>query len=223
MPDEFAVAGRARSKRLLWAAPIHIISLSFPSPRNRRDRMQTSLSLLAQVKANENEAWERLYTLYEPLIRHWILRDPVARLEAEDLIQEVMLSVHANVTLFEHRREGSFRKWLRVITSNRVGQYLRKRRPEQAAETLAQFAEPGNPLEEEWNAEYDRHVVRKLLEMVRPEFGEQAWTIFEMTEFQGVPPGEAARRLQLTPGTVYMARNRILSRLREIGDEILED
>jgi RNA polymerase sigma-70 factor, ECF subfamily len=186
--------------------------------------MQTSLSLLAQVKAKENEAWERLYTLYEPLIRHWILRDPVARLEAEDLVQEVMLSVQTNVMLFEHRREGSFRKWLRVITSNRVRQYLRKRRPEQASESLFEtFAQPGNSLEEEWNAEYDRHVVRKLLEMVRPEFGEQTWKIFELTEFQGVPPAVAARRLQLTPGTVYMARNRILSRLREIGHEILED
>jgi RNA polymerase sigma-70 factor, ECF subfamily len=186
--------------------------------------MQTSLSLLAQVKANENEAWERFYALYEPLIRHWIRRDPVAGLEAEDLLQDVMLSVQMNVRRFERRREGSFRKWLRVITSNQVGQYLRKRRPKQAAESLFEtFAEPGNALEEEWNAEYDRHVMRQLLEMIRPEFGEQAWRIFEMTEFEEIPPGEAARRLRVTPGAVYMARNRILSRLREIGHDILED
>lgn len=194
-----------------------------PQPKPR-ELMQTSLSLLAQVKANKNEAWERFYALYEPLIRRWILRDPVASLEAEDLLQEVMVSVQANVSCFERRREGSFRKWLRVITSNEVRQYMRKRRPKQAAESLFEaFAQPGNPLEEEWNAEYDRHVVHKLLEMVRPEFGEQTWKIFEMTELQGVSSGDAARRLQLTPGTVYMARNRVLSRLREIGLDILED
>jgi DNA-binding CsgD family transcriptional regulator len=44
-----------------------------------------------------------------------------------------------------------------------------------------------------------------------------------MTEFEGARPGEAARRLQVTPGTVYMVRNRILSRLREIGLDILGD
>ncbi|QVL32690.1 sigma-70 family RNA polymerase sigma factor [Telmatocola sphagniphila] len=185
--------------------------------------MQTSLSLLAQVQAQENDAWSRLYTLYEPLIRHWILRDPIARLEAEDLVQDVMLSVQTHVMLFEHKREGSFRKWLRVITVNRIAQFLRKRRPQQVAESIFElFAHPDNPLEEEWNKEYDRHVIRKLLEMVRPEFGEKTWRIFEMTEFEGIPSGEAARQLQVTPGTVYMARNRILSRLREIGDQILE-
>jgi len=185
--------------------------------------MQTSLSLLAQVKANENKAWEQFYALYQPLIRHWILRDPVARLEAEDLVQDVMLSVQSNVMSFERAREGSFRNWLRVITSHRIAQFLRKRRPTQAAESLFEtLGQPGNALEEEWDAEFDRHVLRQLLEMVRPEFGEQTWMIFEMTEFQGIVAGEAARRLQLTPATVYMARNRVLRRLRQVGEEILE-
>ena len=184
----------------------------------------TSLSLLDQLRASQNEAWERLYAIYEPLIRRWVFRDAVARLEAEDLIQDVMMSVRTGVLLFERRREGSFRKWLRVITANRIGQFLRKRRPAQAAESLFEgFADRDTPLEAEWNAEYDRHVVRRLLELVRPEVGEQAWTIFERTQFRGQSPAEVAGELGVTPGTVYMARNRILGRLREIGREILEE
>jgi hypothetical protein len=90
--------------------------------------METSVSLLERLRTQPDEAlWRRLDDLYRPLIRRWLLRDPTLRDEVQDLTQEVMVALVAALPGFHWERPGSFRRWLRQITVNRLKGFWRSR------------------------------------------------------------------------------------------------
>jgi RNA polymerase sigma-70 factor, ECF subfamily len=76
---------------------------------------ETSLSLLERLRYSpENEGWNRLVDLYTPLVRVWLRRYDVQDSDANDLVQEVLLTVSREIGTFEHRgQSGAFRGWLR--------------------------------------------------------------------------------------------------------------
>src|SRR5262249_48830287 len=81
----------------------------------------TSLTLLERVRRRDQAAWERLVSLYTPLVYHWCLRHGLQPADAEEVSQEVFLAVARGIGDFRHDREGdSFRGWLRTITRNKV-------------------------------------------------------------------------------------------------------
>src|SRR5205823_682766 len=85
--------------------------------RRRRDRMETSVSLLERLQTQPDEAaWQRLDRIYRPLIRAWVLRDPALRQDADDLAQEVMSVLVRELPRFRRQLPGSFRAWLRAVT-----------------------------------------------------------------------------------------------------------
>src|SRR5690242_16758243 len=87
----------------------------------------TSRSLLERVKADEAAAWERLVTLYAPLVFHWCRRWDLREPDIADILQEVFQSVVVHVTSFRKERAGdSFRAWLRRITRNKVLDHFRR-------------------------------------------------------------------------------------------------
>src|SRR5437588_9992509 len=87
----------------------------------------TSPSLLDRVKAGDAAAWERLVTLYAPLVFHWCRRWGLRDEDAADVFQDVFQSVAAHIATFHRDRRGdTFRGWLRTITRNKVHDYYRR-------------------------------------------------------------------------------------------------
>ncbi|WP_372715446.1 RNA polymerase sigma factor [Novipirellula sp.] len=82
----------------------------------------TSVSLLDQFQlSGQSDSWDRLLTLYGPLLRRWILKDEVKASDADDLVQDVLLAVANDIKQFEHRGHvGAFRGWLKTILLNRL-------------------------------------------------------------------------------------------------------
>jgi DNA-directed RNA polymerase specialized sigma24 family protein len=91
--------------------------------------METSVSLLERLRTSfDQAAWRRLDDLYRPLILRWLRRDPGLGDEAEDLAQEVMHVLIRELPSFHRQRDGSFRRWLRTVTTHRVLAHHRARR-----------------------------------------------------------------------------------------------
>src|SRR3954465_3551938 len=87
----------------------------------------TSLSLLARARANDQDAWARLTSLYRPLVAFWCRRARCPAEEVEDVTQEVFAAAAAGLATFRRDRPGdSFRGWLRGITRNQVLMYFRR-------------------------------------------------------------------------------------------------
>jgi hypothetical protein len=73
------------------------------SPRDQ-PRNLTSLSLLERVKADDQQAWQRLVGLYSPLVCHWCARWQVTGADADDIVQDVFLAVAAGIEKFQRPR-----------------------------------------------------------------------------------------------------------------------
>jgi RNA polymerase sigma-70 factor (ECF subfamily) len=189
----------------------------------------TSLSLLDRLKVARPESsdWKRLHAVYLPLIRWWLGRVPGLGDEADDLAQEVLVVVFREIPRFDHKREGSFRAWLRQVTVNRVRTYRRQRqrRPltglDPADGFLERLADPAGDLAREWDQAHDRHVVDRLLAIVRPDFKTASWEAFRRFALEGVPARQVAEELGVSENAVLTAKSRILKRLRQEAGELL--
>jgi RNA polymerase sigma-70 factor (ECF subfamily) len=186
----------------------------------------TSVSLLERLKHSPPDSadWRRLHDLYAPLIRYWLGKDPKLRDEADDLSQDVMLAVVRELPRFERRRDGSFRTWLRVITVNRLRAHWRTRRHRPHPGTddfLEQLADPASELSRQWDEEHDRRVFQKLFEIMEAEFRAETLLAFREFFLEDRPVTEVAADLGVSVNQVYLAKSRVLKRLREEAHGLL--
>jgi RNA polymerase sigma-70 factor (ECF subfamily) len=187
--------------------------------------IDTPLSLLARLLSHEDdEAWQQFSVLYEPLIRRWVGRLILQPDSVDDVAQEVLKALVEGLPEFKHnRRKGAFRAWLRSIMIHRVRRYWRDRNPNVKQLSQARDLEdPRSELSRLWDTEHDRHVVRSLLEKVRPEFDDTTWEIFRRVVFGGSSPREIAADLGCSLNVVYMAKSQVLKRLRLEGEGFIE-
>lgn len=178
--------------------------------------MDTSLSLLERLRTpGDQDAWNRLDSLYRPFIARILRYDSGLRqADAEDLVQEVMTVLVGKVAGFERQRTGSFRRWLREITHHCVQAYRKKQRPAADCSRLDQLADPHSDLSKLWDEEHDRHVLQKLLDLVAQDFEPATWRAFHRLVIDEAAPEQVARALGLTVGAVYLAKYRVLKRLK---------
>jgi RNA polymerase sigma-70 factor (ECF subfamily) len=188
----------------------------------------TSRSLLARVQADEPQAWDRLVTLYAPLVLHWCRRQGLQDQDAADVFQEVFQAVVSHVASFRRDRPGgTFRGWLRTITQNKLRDHFRKRGGEvqgvggsSARDRLAQLPEP-EPAEDVYARDeaVEGALFARALDLIRAEFEERTWAAFWGTTVEGRATKDVAADLAMTPGAVRVAKSRVLHRLRaELGD-----
>jgi RNA polymerase sigma-70 factor (ECF subfamily) len=181
----------------------------------------TSVSLLERLRAAPDPAaWQRLVDLYEPFVRRCLGRDPALANDADDLTQDIMTALVRTLPEFERRRDGSFRAWLRTVTANRVRQWWRDRRESAAGGSdaqsqLAEQADPAAALSLRWDADHDEHVLRRLLELIEPEFSRPVWTAFRRLAFDEAKAEDVAAELGTTANAVLLSKSRVLRRLRE--------
>lgn len=185
---------------------------------------RTSVSLLDRVIGQEDRAWQQLVELYTPLIRAWLRRQAVPVTDGDDLVQEVLTVVFRRVPQFEHNgRAGAFRSWLRSITVNCLRDFWRAKRirPRDAVggsdfqQFLDQLDDPGSAMSQLWDREHDLHVMRRLLDRLEPEFTANTWTSFRRVALEGAAPDEVAAELNITVNAVFIAKSRVLARLRQ--------
>jgi RNA polymerase sigma factor (sigma-70 family) len=184
---------------------------------------ETSLSLLERLRTQPDAGtWRRLVDLYTPLIRHWLRRHGVAPQDADDLTQDVLAVLVRELPRFEHDgRPGAFRCWLRTVTVHRVRDFWRRRQARPVAtgasdflKMLDQLEDPYSALSRQWDEEHDRHVARRLLELLEPQFEPNTWRAFRRVVLDGVKASVAAAELSVSVNAVLLAKSRILRRLR---------
>jgi RNA polymerase sigma-70 factor (ECF subfamily) len=192
---------------------------------------ETSASLLERLRTpSDAAAWQRLVDLYEPLIRGWLRRHGLQPSDSDDLVQEVLSVLVKELPAFEHNgRPGAFRSWLRTITVHCLRRHWRAQvyRADAAGgsaweEHLAQLEDPASGLSKLWDGEHDRHVFRRLLAMIEPEFQPSTWQAFRRLVLDGVPAAAVAAELSISVNAVLIAKSRVLQRLRHEGQGLVD-
>jgi RNA polymerase sigma-70 factor, ECF subfamily len=181
----------------------------------------TSMTLLDRLKEQRgHEDWTRFIEIYEPFIRRFIRMDATLAADEDDVCQEVMRKIVSYLPRFQRAREGSFRTWLKTITINEVSGYWRQKMRQRnvgAGTTnliIESLMDPTNPLSEEWDREHGQHILRRLQELVEPEFSPTTWRAFQLRVLEERPSDEVAAALQITRNAVDIAKSRVLARLR---------
>ena len=191
----------------------------------------TSATLLERLRdRTDAEAWQRLVELYTPLLSGWLRRHALQAADVDDLVQEVLAAVAREAPHFQHSgRTGAFRHWLRTILANRLREFWRSRQARPAATGDSDFAamldqleDPDSGISRLWNQEHDQHIVRRLLALIEPQFTSSTWQAFHRVVLDGAPPDTVAAELGLTVNAVFIAKSRVLQRLREEGRELLD-
>jgi RNA polymerase sigma-70 factor (ECF subfamily) len=184
---------------------------------------EPSSSLLNRVREHDQVAWERLVNLYTPLVYRWCRARGLQPADAADLGQQVFLAVARKVRDFRREGEGgSFRAWLRTITRNRLCDYFRAARTQgaragggEAQAQLEQIAEEPSASDPATEQEEEAVLFHRAMELMRVEFEERTWRAFWQVVVEGMRAAEVAAALGMSPNAVYLARSRVLRRLRE--------
>ncbi|HEY2785898.1 MAG TPA: sigma-70 family RNA polymerase sigma factor [Fimbriiglobus sp.] len=190
----------------------------------------TPRSLLDRVsEGNNSPDWGRFVDTYRPLLHRWIGPVLLQPADAEDVVQDVLVVVIAKMPEFRHNgTTGAFRGWLRGILSHRLQNFWRKklRIPTTGPvfdDFFVRLDDPHGELARQWNEDHDRHLVATLLEAIRPEFQTNTWRAFWRTAIEEATPNQTATELGITTNAVFIARSRVLHRLREEAKGLLDD
>ena len=190
----------------------------------------TRASLLVRLKdPNDAGAWTEFVRLYASVVYGFARKRGLQDADAADLMQEVLRSVAGAVGRLQYDpRKGTFRGWLYSITRNKIFNFLEARQrhvrgsgDSHVQQRLQEL--PGRELDDDdWDREYDRKVFAWAAERVREEFQSSTWQAFWLTAVEGRDAQDAGRSLGLSPGAVYVAKSRVLARLREEIRELSE-
>jgi RNA polymerase sigma factor (sigma-70 family) len=188
------------------------------------DSPSTRPSLLVRIRdARDAAAWSRFVEVYAPLIYGFARRHRLQDADAADLTQDVLRRVAAAVNRLDYDPAmGSFRGWLFTVVRNRLRTFL-ARRPRQCpgcGDLAAQAVLEAQPAPEDdsaarWDREYEQRLMAWAARQVRDQVEEATWQAFWRTSMDGKPAKQVAGELGMTVAAVYMAKSRVVARLKE--------
>lgn len=193
---------------------------------------ETRPSLVARLRnLRDDAAWTEFLAIYEPLILRLLRRYGLQEPDARDLCQQVLAAVARDVDQWKpDGAQASFRRWLFQIARNRALKFLTRRRPDaigtggsDAQRRLADQPGAAPELIAQFDAEYRQQLLLCAASQIRSEFRESTWLAFWRTCIDGHPISAVAAELGMTAGNVYVARSRIMARLRTRVQELQAD
>lgn len=185
---------------------------------------ETQPSLLVRLRnAGDELAWSQFVDLYGPLVYAYLRRQGLQDADVADLTQDVLRQVSTAVKTFEYDpRQGTFRGWLFTVVRNRLRTFWQREAGRgqgeggsAAFEKIHDVADDAPDAAAEWDANFERQLFHHAARIIRADFSETTWQAFWRTAVDGLAGRDVARQLDLTPAAVYLARSRVLHRLKE--------
>ncbi len=148
--------------------------------------------------------------------------------DTADILQDVLRRVGNAISKLEYEKEkGGFRAWLFTITRNRLYTHFEKQQKQAvvgndtaAYEQLNQTVDRGERLEDAWEQEHMRQLAAQAMSEVEQEVEPQTWKAFQLTAVEGISASETAKKLQMSNGAVYVAKSRVISKLRSVIERL---
>ena len=185
------------------------------------DEPKTRLSLLLRLRdPRDAAAWDNFVELYAPLVYRQARRAGFQDADAADVTQDVFRAVAANISHFEYdSRRGEFRGWLYRITQNKIRDAAARRYTPGSGDTAMHDLlkeQPDDNSAADWENDFRASLLAWAYEQVRTRCEPSTWQAFWLTAVEGVSGETAAAKLGLSIGAVYVAKSRVLVRLKEV-------
>ncbi len=187
---------------------------------------KTRSSLLRRIQnPSDQPSWEEFDRLYRPLLIQYASLRNLTRDEAEEIAQQSMAAIAGGVQKFERR--SSLRGWMRGIVDNKVKDHLRANRKERRARTGDFLREQDTELDPAtlWERQWNKTHLLYCLNLIKGDVSPLTYQAFEMYVIQERPTVEIAKKLSMSPNQIYVAKHRVMERLKkrwgELADGIL--
>lgn len=150
--------------------------------------------------------------VYSSLVYEYCRSSNLQSSDAADVTQNVLLRVAKSIQRFEYDpAKGLFRDWLARIVINEIRRY--------AVKSPGELVDPAQfdrftSVQKEWNDHFQDHLLQVALARSQPSFNESTWQMFELNWIQQIPAEEVAAKLGVGVEKVYVARCRVLKRLK---------
>ena len=194
-----------------------------------KDPIPTRYSLLSRLQNwDDGESWKVFFDTYWQLIYSFAIKSGLTETEAQDVVQETIISVAKDIQKFKRDRQlGSFKGWLKNLTRWRIADQLRKRDPtagvikETGAEELAALsaaeigdaADPG--LESAWDEEWQANLLSAAMERAKHRVKEEHYQMFDLYVVKGWPVNKVAEILGVNVARVYLAKHRVAALIKK--------
>jgi RNA polymerase sigma-70 factor (ECF subfamily) len=184
----------------------------------------TRRSLLSRLSNWDNQdSWRDFFDTYWRLIYSVAVKAGLRDADAQDVVQEAILSVAERMPGFKYDPSiGSFKSWLMLIIRRRVADHLRQEYASARAghavpvDALAELPDDSLPrLERIWEEEWRNHIRHAAIDKVKRRVKPQQFQIFDFNVVHQLPVREVAQRLGVSVMQVYLARHRIGNLLKE--------
>jgi RNA polymerase sigma-70 factor (ECF subfamily) len=193
------------------------------------DPIPTRYTLLSRLEdRGDQDSWKDFFDTYWRLIYSVALKSGLTEAEAQDVVQETIISVARDIHKFERDRAlGSFKGWLRNIIRWRIADQLRKRTraswgnaPKTGADLpqpdMAEIPDPaGEGAESVWEEEWRANLLKAAMETIKSRVKEEHYQIFDLYVIKQWPVRNVARALRVNVGLVYLVKYRISALLKK--------
>ena len=200
----------------------------------------TRWTLIERIKDwDDHESWREFFAIYSPLIHKAACRAGLSASEAQEVVQETVLSICRNIKAFRaDPKRGSFKNWMLTVTQWRIIDQLRGRHEhpdlrrqhrdelgragnEPRTATEEHVADPsGDALEKLWQAEWDQTLSQAALERLKQVVSPRQFQIFYLHVIRQQKPEEVMETLKVNRAQVYLAKHRAGRLFRKVLREI---
>lgn len=204
------------------------------SAGNNDELIATRATLIQRLKNWEDQSsWQDFFDTYWKLIYGVAIKGGLTPPEAEDIVQDTIVSVAKHMPTFQYDSSiGSFKTWLFNMTRWRMIDYLRKKHQTPSASSRHR-ADHSEPTEEEthtihrlmdpaskelyalWTREWDANLLDTAVAKIKRRVDPEKYQIFNFYVNKGWPVEKVAKHFDLTVDQVYLVKHRIADMIKD--------
>lgn len=182
----------------------------------------THYRLLAALDDRDGEArqsaWHDFAMIYEPAILGFVKHLGMQHSDCIDIVQDVLCQVQKYSQTSKLPTQ-DFRPWLAKVTRTKVIDLIRKNK--RYAKLLQSYAnnlsaDADEALHLQWELEVQQTLFSIAAKQVQLEVNEKQWLAFWLTAIELQPAHAVSTKLEMSIGSIYVAKCRIMDRIREI-------
>lgn len=192
--------------------------------------LSTRRSLITRLRnQDDHDGWREFFQTYWKLIYSVAIKSGLTETEAEDVVQETVVTVARTMDHYRYMPEKCrFKTWLMRITRMRIVDQFRKRGPEfgqagagsdgtgtdmRGEERIPVSTEPF--VQTLWDEEWRKNLVDAAMDRVKRKVKPLHYQIFYLSVVKELRASHVARTLGTSAAQVYLVKHRVAALVKK--------
>jgi len=201
---------------------------------SRNDKIQSNAThptLIRGLQASKEIAWNQFYDTYASMIVNFACKRGCSSTQAEDVLQETVLSVMKVLPKFDlHNKKGKFRSLLFKITESKIIDAYRRNRRNIIVEDPAIIAKHQGVENYEnenhrqvWDKTWENFLLSESIKIVISKVQSLTYRCFELTFIKGKKVKDVAVELEISPNLVAQHKHKVYNLIIKEAEKLKDE